>query len=252
MQWSRNFFVVATVAAALVSSACTNNPEAAPAGAAPPAQSAPNAAPTPSESSATAHHTNSRVPEPTVDPAKADVRPVSAPAVREITVPAGTTLNLQLGSTISSKTNGVEDPVNATLRQPLVLDGVTVVPAGAAVSGYVTESSRAGRVKGRARVGVRFNALHVGDERYTIRTAAITKEAAGTKKEDAAKIGIGGGAGAITGAIVGGKKGAAIGTAVGAGGGTAVVLSTRGDEVSLPRGATVTARLAEPVKIRVP
>jgi len=51
--------------------------------------------------------------------------------------------------------------------------------------------------------------------------------------------------------LIGGKKGAAIGTAAGGGAGTAVVLSTRGKEVHLGKGAAMTLRLAEPVTVRV-
>ena len=172
-------------------------------------------------------------------------------AVREITIPAGTNLSLRLGSTVSSRSSRVEQPVQATLRTPIVINGVTVVPAGTAVSGYVTEARRSGHVKGRARVGVRFNTLRVDGTRYTMRTASIAREARGTKKADATKIGIGAGAGAITGAIAGGKKGAAIGTAVGGGAGTGLVLATRGKEVALPRGTAVTTRLTAPLTIRV-
>lgn len=170
---------------------------------------------------------------------------------RDIMIPAGTRISLRLGSPVSSASSRVEDPVQATLRSPIVINGVTVVPAGAAVSGYVTEARRSGRVKGRARVGVRFNTLRVGGTRYMVRTASIAREAPGTKKADATKIGIGAGAGAITGAIAGGKKGAAIGTAVGGGAGTGLVLTTRGREVSLPRGTAVTTRLTAPLTIRV-
>lgn len=173
------------------------------------------------------------------------------PRVREVTLPAGTLLRLRLGTTVSSQTSTVEDPVQATLRSSITRNGVTVVPAGSAVSGYVTEARRSGRVKGRARVGVRFTALRVNGTMYHMRTSAIAREAEGTKKEDAAKIGIGAGAGAITGAIIDGKKGAAIGSAIGAAGGTGVVLATRGDEVALGRGAAVTVRLTAPLTIRV-
>jgi hypothetical protein len=173
------------------------------------------------------------------------------PRVREITIPAGTTLSLRLGTGVSSRNSRVEDPVQATLRRPVVVNGATVIPAGTALSGYVTEAKRSARVKGRARLGVRFNALRVNGTRYNVRTATITRQARGTKKEDAAKIGIGAGSGAVVGAIAGGKKGAAVGTAVGAGGGTGVVLATRGDEVALPRGTVVTTRLVQPVTIRV-
>ena len=177
--------------------------------------------------------------------------PVGGVRVREITLPAGTLLQLRLGTTVSSRTSSVEDPVQATVRSAVVRSGMTIIPAGTPVSGYVTEARRSGRVKGRARVGVRFNAVRVNGTLYNMRTSAIARQAEGTKKEDAAKIGIGAGAGAITGAIVDGKKGAAIGTAIGAAGGTGVVLATRGDEVSLGRGAAVTVRLTSPLTVRV-
>ena len=171
--------------------------------------------------------------------------------VRDVTIPAGTPLTVQLGSTVSSRSSHVEQPVHATLRRAVIVDGVTVLPAGTAISGYVTEAARSGRVKGRARIGVRFTSLRVGDTRYGIRTQAITRQAPGTKKSDATRIGIGAGTGAVVGAIAGGKKGAAVGSAVGAAGGTGVVLATRGQEAALGRGATVTTRLAQPVTIRL-
>jgi hypothetical protein len=170
---------------------------------------------------------------------------------RTITIPAGTTLNLSLTSGVSSKTSAVEDPVSARLRRALVVRGVTVVPAGATVSGQVVEAMRSGRVKGRARVGVRFTSLRAGDGRHAIRTAAISREAPGTKKKDAQKIGIGAGAGAVIGAVTGGRKGAAVGTAVGVASGSGVVLATRGEDVGLPPGTVVTTKLTAPLTVRV-
>lgn len=177
--------------------------------------------------------------------------PESPEGLREITIPAGTALSLQMGSGVSSASSRLEQPVSATLRRSLIINGVTVVPAGAAVTGYVSQVQRSGRVKGRALIGVRFNRIRVGDTRYMIQTANIARRAPATKKVDATKIGIGAGAGALVGALTGGKKGAAIGTGVGAAGGTAVVMSTRGKEVSLGRGAVVTTRLSSPVTVRV-
>jgi len=197
-----------------------------------------------------AHHADP-VAKPESDPlSPGSVDPVGVP-LREITLPAGTVLNLQLGTTVSSTASRVEDDVQATVRRAVMVDGVTVVPAGAAVSGFVSEAQRSAKVKGRARVAVRFNALRVGGMRYEIRTSAVSRLARATKKADATKIGVGAGAGAVIGAITGGKKGAVIGTAVGAAGGTGVVLATRGEEVSLGRGTVVTTRLAAPLTIRV-
>jgi beta-glucosidase len=57
--------------------------------------------------------------------------------------------------------------------------------------------------------------------------------------------------GAIIGGIADGKKGAAIGSAIGGGAGTVGVLSTRGKEVRLGRGAPVAVRLLRPLRIVV-
>jgi hypothetical protein len=188
-------------------------------------------------------------------PPLAAADPISAvaprPEYREVTLPAGTRLSVALGSTVSSRTSVVENNVNGTLRSPIVVNGQTIVPAGAGLGGYVTEARRSARVKGRARVGFRFTSLRVNGERHEIESAAIAREARGTKKSDAVKIGVGTGAGALVGALTGGKKGAAIGTAVGAAGGTGVVLATRGEEVTLPAGTVVTTRLTAPLTVRL-
>ena len=57
--------------------------------------------------------------------------------------------------------------------------------------------------------------------------------------------------GAIVGGIVGGKKGAGIGALAGGGGGTAVVLSTRGKEVRVGPGALLSVRLTAPLTVTV-
>ena len=175
-----------------------------------------------------------------------------APRFREITLPAGTELPLKLESALASDTSAVEDPVRASLRRDVVVDEVTVLPAGTDLQGVVTRVQRSGKVKGRASLAFRFTSVAVDDEAYDIRTSSVARTAAGTKKKDATKIGIGAGAGAVVGAIVGGRKGAAVGTAVGGGAGTGMVLATRGAEVRLAAGTPVTVRLSNAVTVRVP
>jgi hypothetical protein len=174
------------------------------------------------------------------------------PEYREVTIPAGTVLPLRLTSSVGSDTSGMEDPVHAQLRRAIVVRGIGALPAGSAVSGYVTEAKRSAKVKGRARVGFRFNTVTARGESYRVSTSSVVRQAPGTKKKDAAKIGIPAAAGAIIGGIADGKKGAAIGTAVGGGAGTGVVLATRGQEVRLGRGAAVSVRLLRPVTVLVP
>ncbi|MGE0812897.1 MAG: hypothetical protein AB7O28_26440 [Vicinamibacterales bacterium] len=186
-------------------------------------------------------------------PAPAPAAPAAppAPVYREVTIPSGTTLSIELRTALSSATSAVEDRVQGVLRRALVVDGVEAVPAGAAVTGAVTDAQQSGRVKGRAHLALRFTSMTIDEAPTSIATAAIAREAESTKKDDAKKIGIGAGAGAVIGAITGGKKGAVVGGTVGAGAGTGVVLATRGDEVELAAGTALTTTLTRPLVVRV-
>jgi hypothetical protein len=174
-----------------------------------------------------------------------------APRYREFTIPAGTEVAVTLETALASDTSRLEEAVRAAVRRPIVLDDHTVVPSGTVVHGSVVDVAASGKVKGRARLGVRFTDLVLDDERIPIETAAITREAQSTKGKDAKKVGIPAAGGAVLGAIIGGGKGAAIGATVGGGAGAAVVMSTKGAEVRLPAGTALTVRLREPVTVRV-
>jgi hypothetical protein len=176
---------------------------------------------------------------------------VRVPEYREVTIPAGTTLNLRLTSAVASDTSRVEDRVQAEIAKPVMIDGIAAVPDGATIAGSVVNVERSGKVKGRASLSLRFHSLTAWNDAYDVETATISRRAAATKGEDAAKIGIGSGAGALIGAVAGGKKGAAIGGAIGAGAGTGVVMATRGEEVRLGPGAVLTTTLQEPLTVRV-
>ena len=162
-----------------------------------------------------------------------------AVTVREITLPAGTHLPIVLETTVGSDISKVEDPVRAHLTRAIDVQGTTVLPEGSRLSGVVTDATRSAKVKGRAHVAVRFDTLVPAgeDDRYQIDTSAVARTAASTKKKDAL--------------VIGGGKGAAIGSAAGGGAGTAIVLSTRGKEIHLPRGAAMTLKLEKPLTVRV-
>jgi hypothetical protein len=174
------------------------------------------------------------------------------PMFTEITLPAGTPIAMVLETAVASDSSAVEDKVRAKLSKPIVIDGTTAVPAGADVTGSVVAVERAGRVKGRASLAIRFHEMTAWETAYELDTRRIARQAAATKGEDATKIGLGAGAGAVIGAVAGGKKGAAIGGAIGGGAGAGVVMATRGEEVRLGKGAALETTLAAPVAVRVP
>jgi len=171
---------------------------------------------------------------------------------REVTVPAGTALPLDLMTPLSSETAQVETPVRARLRNAVLVGGETAIPAGTIFTGTVTDVADAGRVKGRARLAFRFDEAQINGVRERLRTNPITVEAEATKGEDATKIGAGAGIGAAIGGIIGGGSGAAKGAAIGGAAGTGAVLATRGKQVTLAEGADIAATLADSVSVRVP
>jgi hypothetical protein len=176
--------------------------------------------------------------------------PTRAAVVRTVTVPDNTSLDVRLDSSHASDTSRVEERVSGTLASPVEIDGVTAIPAGAKLTGYLTEVKESAKVKGRAELGLRFTRLQTGSVTYDIDTRPLSWIAESTKKDDAVKIGAGAAAGAVIGAITGGKKGAAIGSAIGAGGGTAVVLATDGQEIRLAAGRKLKVSLTNPLTIR--
>ena len=174
----------------------------------------------------------------------------AAPATREVTLPRGTVLPVTLDTTIGSDISRVEQPVRGHLRRPIVYHGVEVLPAGAAVSGYVTSARRPGRVKGRGYVAVRFTDVNVpGEGRERIHTAAVGREAPATKEKDAVEILAPAAGGAVVGRLVGGKTGAREGALIGGAAGTAYVLATPGKDVHVGKGAPLSVTLTSPVTL---
>jgi hypothetical protein len=65
-------------------------------------------------------------------------------------VPAGTYLQIELRTNLSSNSSAAGDPVDGRLRLPLTSEGVEVVPAGAKLLGTVREVESAGKkLRGR-------------------------------------------------------------------------------------------------------
>jgi hypothetical protein len=206
-------------------------------------------------------------PSPAAAPPPSPVAPAPAPAVttpvrppqpvapparvpNTVTIAPGTPLAVRLGEGLSSDRSRPDDEFTGVLDQPLVVDGFVIAERGARVEGRVIEAVQAGRVRGLAQLSLELTRLHTSDgQKVPIRTAAFVKEGQESKKEDAAKVGIGAALGAIIGAAAGGGKGAAIGAAAGGAAGGGAVAATRGKPAVLPVETVVNFRTAEPVTI---
>ena len=155
-------------------------------------------------------------------------------------------------STVSSEGARVEDRVEARVTRDVYASGRVAIPAGSRVLGAVTLAERGGKMKERARLGIRFHTLVLADgTQVPLRTEAIMREGESPGNEASKKIGGAAVGGAILGAILGGGKGAVVGGATGAAGGTAVVMAGDRNAATIPAGSTVTVRLSSPVTLEV-
>ena len=174
------------------------------------------------------------------------------PVFEELVVPASAVMGLQIQTAVTTERARVEDRVEARVTRDLAVDGRTAIPEGTRVIGSVTLVERGGKVKERARLGVRFHTLVLADgTELGLRTEPILREGESPTGDSTRKIGGAAVGGAILGAIIGGKKGAIVGGATGAAGGTAVVMAGDRNAATLPVGAVVTVRLSAPLTVAV-
>jgi len=187
--------------------------------------------------------------------------------LKQVTVPAGTEVLLQLKNTIDTKNAKVGDGVYCQTTFPVTVDNVMAIPGGTYVKGEIVEVHRAGRVSGRAEVRFRFNTLIFpsgatvdmpGTVHHDSGTSNATVDDEGKIKADSQKmkdlgsVARGTGIGAAGGAILTGTRTGVLG---GAGAGTlaglATVLLTRGQDVRIDAGASFKMLLQLPLTVDV-
>ena len=189
-----------------------------------------------------------RAPEP--EPVRAAEPP--EPEFEELIVSADSVVGLQVETSISSERARVEDEVLARVTRDVRVGDRVAIPAGATAHGEVTLVERGGRLKDRARLGIRFTSVVLADgTRIPLETDTIYREGDAPSGESAAKIGGGAIGGAIIGGILGGARGAVIGGSAGAGAGTATVLAGGRNPATLPSGTPVTVRVTKPTTVTV-
>jgi type IV secretory pathway VirB10-like protein len=135
--------------------------------------------------------------------------PVVEPAVpelEELVLSSDSVIGLQMESTLSSETANIEDQVVAHVTRDVKVGNRVAIPAGSKVRGEVILVERGGKMRERARLGVRFTSIVLADgATVPITTQPIYREGDAPGRESATKIGGGAIGGAIIGGILGGN-----------------------------------------------
>lgn len=183
-------------------------------------------------------------------PRPAAAAPAPKPVPKPIVVASGTALPIAFTSGISTKNAKVGDPVSARLTSALVVDGRQVAPAGAAVTGVVTEVYSGSReIGGTPRLGLRFERLSLGEGRSVAIDGDIAQQGKRESGRDAAKIAGGAVLGAVLGKQVDNDKGAVLGGLLGGAAGAAIAKNTGGD-LEIADGTAASLVLSRSFEVR--
>lgn len=166
-----------------------------------------------------------------------------------IQVPAGTNIVVRLIDPVNSETDRLGQTYRASLDQPVIVNGQTVIPRGVDVIAALVDSRQGGRIEGRTTLTLDLRSVTVNGKSYDVTTTGVA-EASGSRGKRSAEV-IGGTAalGAIIGAVAGGGRGAAIGAGSGAAVGTAAEVMTAGPKVKVPSETRLTFTLQNPLNL---
>ncbi len=175
----------------------------------------------------------------------------ATPATMVVDVPVGTPLSVKLAADLATDKAQAGDAFDATLAEPVVVDGKTIWPAGATVRGVVTQSVAAGRLaSGKGVLAIKLTEV-AGEG---IDTESFAVHGAATGERNAKYIGGGAALGALVG-ILSDKKnkndhalgGAAIGAAVG----TAAAAATANTVIKIEAAKPVEFKLSAAEKVTI-
>ena len=180
-------------------------------------------------------------------------------------VPAGTALIVRLDTTLATFSNRPGDPFRASITQPVVVNGQTLIPSGAIVEGRVTKVSEPRRISGRPLIGILPEAVIMPTgQRYFLDATLTDTNIAGTDvtaegqfkgtghdRRDQVETGGGTAGGMLVGGLIGGGPGILIGGAVGATS-TTVHWLAKHRSATLPAGTQLTLELNRPLTMTAP
>jgi hypothetical protein len=174
--------------------------------------------------------------------------PDPAPA-SSLTIPSGTVIKVRMIDAVDSETSQLGQTFQASLDDPIVIEGQTVVPRGADIVAKLVEDKQSGKISGRTELTLDLVSMRVNGRMIDLTTQEVTTSS-GSRGAKSAKV-IGGAAavGAVLGGIFGGGKGAAIGATSGAGAGGAVQVLTKGQRVKIPAETRLSFTLQNSVSI---
>ncbi|MGA9209944.1 MAG: hypothetical protein WB347_19250 [Terriglobales bacterium] len=185
----------------------------------------------------------------------------AAMAQQDVSLPAGTGLRMKLETPLSTHKSKVGDVFTGRVTEAVVVNGATLVPVGAAVTGRVTKLSEPRRIAGKPTIALLPDRIVLpnGNEYLITATVVDTARSSHTTVDDEGRIHgsarsgrdnaemvAGTGAGAVIGTLAAGATGLFVGAGVGFGLVGAHWLATK-HSAQLPAGTEIFLELDRPL-----
>lgn len=163
-------------------------------------------------------------------------------------IPVGTTIAVRMIDDVDSERDSTGQEFRASVDEPVVVDGRTVIPRGANVTAKLVAEKQSGQLSGRTILTLDLTSIEINGRMVDVLTEEVTQQSESRTDKTAKTAGGGAVLGAVIGAIAGGGKGAAIGAVTGAAAGGAVQVLTKGERVRIPSETRLTFTLQRPLR----
>lgn len=178
-------------------------------------------------------------------------------------LPAGTAIRMKLQTPLSSRSNQEGDAFSGRVTEPVVVQGRTVIPVGASISGRLVRISDPRRIVGTGSLRLRPESVMLPNgQNYAINASVVDTstpkkltvdeegriKARGFNGGDKTEMIAGTGAGAIAGTIIAGGRGTLVGSMI-VGGATVVHWLTKRHPVDVPAGTELIMEISHPVTV---
>lgn len=173
--------------------------------------------------------------------------PATAP-VSGVQIPTGTPITVRMIDSVDSNVARLGQTFRASVDEPVMMNGQTVIPRGADALVKLVEDQQSGKFEGKTVLTLALTDITINGQTIDTTTSDVSQASSSRGARTAKVVGGATALGAIIGALAGGGRGAAIGAASGAavGGGAQVV--TKGQQVKIPSETRLNFTLQQPIQ----
>jgi hypothetical protein len=170
------------------------------------------------------------------------------PPVTGVQIPAATPITVRMIDSVDSKQSHLDQTFRASVDEPVLMNGQTVIPRGADALVKLVEDQQSGKFEGKTILTLALVDITINGQTIDTTTGAVSRASSSRGARSAKVVGGATALGAIIGALAGGGRGAAIGAASGAALGTGAQVITKGQQVKIPSETRLNFTLQQPIQ----